>query len=165
MTTSKTSNAQAKRTDIAKRVSAAEKRNADRGLADFASDARDSATAFVKEHPIKTVVGGLAIGALIAAIVPGPGRRLRRKASARSAMIAGVVADLAATYGKEFLDGAGKAARSGQDKLGDLGGAISAGASSARKEAGAAGEHAADTARSLGKAAVRSLRELRARMN
>lgn len=158
----------AKRTELKSKVEAAQKRNekrgADRSLGDYARDAGTGATSFVKEHPITTVVGGLALGVLIASFVPGPGKRLRNKASARSAVLAGALADLAVTYGSQLLEGAEKAASTGRERLGDLGGALGDAARTTGREAGSAAETAGDTARDFGKAAVRTLRDLRSRM-
>lgn len=154
----------AKRSELKGKVAAAQKRNQNRTLGDYARDAGSTATSFVKEHPITTVVGGVALGVLVASILPGPGRRLRKKASAKSAMLAGALADLALTYGTQMLEGAEKAANASGRKLGDLGGAIGDGARSAGRGASFAAESAGDTAREFGKAAVRTLRDLRARV-
>ncbi|MFA9201764.1 MAG: hypothetical protein ACEQR8_11400 [Cypionkella sp.] len=155
--------ADAKRTELKEKVDAAQQRNEERSLGDYARNAGESATSFVKEHPITTVVGGLALGVLIASIVPGPGRRLRKKATARSAVLAGALADLAVTYGSQVLDSAEKAAGTGTRKLSDLGSAIGDSARSAGRGASTAAESAGDTARDIGRAAVRTLRELRGR--
>lgn len=161
------SSGDAKRTEIKGKVAAAQKRNTSRSkeqsFGDYARDAGSSATSFVKEHPITTVVGGLALGVLVASFLPG-GRKVRKQASAKSAALAAALSELALTYGTQFLDGAGKAASAGRDRLGDLGEAIGDGARSAGREAGSAAETAGDTARDFGKAAVRTLRDLRSRM-
>lgn len=162
-----------KRADLKSKVDAAEKRNAARQdqktLADFARDARHDATSFVKEHPITTLAGGIALGVLVAALVPGPGRRLRKQATRRGAVLAGVLADLAVNYGSQALDGAGKTARSGKSRLSDLGEtlseALSDGASSLRREAGDASDTAGSLTRSAGKRAAKTLRDLRSRMS
>lgn len=150
-----------KRAALKGKINAAEKRNAnrnaDRSMTDYAREARDGATSFVKQHPITTVVGGLALGVLVASFVPGPGRKLRKQATKRGAVMAGVLADLALTYGKDILDGAGKAARTGQDRLGDLGSSIGGGARDASREAGS-------FTREAGERAVKTLRDLRSRM-
>ena len=160
-----------KRTELKNKVDAAQKRNQareERSLGDYARGAGHSATSFVKEHPITTLAGGVAIGVLIAAIVPGPGRRLRKQATKRGAVLAGVLADLAVTYGSQALDGAGKAARSGQSRLGNLGDtlsdALADGARSLRREAGEASDTAGSATREAGKRATRTLRNLRSRM-
>jgi ElaB/YqjD/DUF883 family membrane-anchored ribosome-binding protein len=162
-----------KRAELKSKVAAAEKRNHERQeqrtLGDYAREARDDATSFIKEHPITTIAGGIALGVLVASIVPGPGRRLRKKATRRGAVLAGVLADLAVNYGSQALDGAGKAARSGQSRLGDIGEtlseAISDGARSLRREAGEASDAAGSLTRAAGKRATRTMRDLRSRMS
>jgi ElaB/YqjD/DUF883 family membrane-anchored ribosome-binding protein len=165
--TAKPKSGDAKRTELKGKVDAAQKRNQqreeERSLGEYARDAGSSATSFVKEHPITTIIGGLAVGVLIASIVPGPGRKLRKKASKRSAVLAAALADVALTYGTTVLEGAGKAARAGQDRLGDLGDTIGTGARSAGREANTLAGNAGDTARDVGKAALRTLRNLRSK--
>lgn len=147
-----------KRAELKDKVAAAQARNEERTFADYAREAGDQATSFVKEHPIATVIGGLALGALVASIVPGPGKRLRKKASKRSALLAGALADLAATYGSQFLDGAESAAKSGKRGLADLGDTLGDGASRARHEAGSLADAASRTA-------AKAVRDLRSRIS
>jgi len=136
----------------------------EKSFGDYARDAGSGATSFVKEHPITTLAGAAALGILIASVVPGPGRRLRKQATKRGAVLAGVLADLAMTYGSQALEGAGKAARSGQDKLGDLGEVLGDSARSLRKSGGDAADDAASLSREAGKRALRTFRDLRSRM-
>lgn len=153
--------AKQKRTELKNKIDAAEKRNQERdqrSFSEYARIAHDGATSFVKEHPITTLAGAAAVGILIASIVPGPGRRLRKQATKRGAVLAGVLADLAITYGSQALEGAGNAARAGQDKLGDFGDTLGDGARSLRRGAGELAEDA-------GKRATRTLRDLRSRMS
>lgn len=164
----RTNSGDAKRSELKGKVDAAQKRNSarskDQSFGDYARDAGNSATSFVKEHPITTVVGGLAIGVLIASFLPG-GRKVRKKASAKSAMLATALADLALTYGTQFLDASGKAAREGQERLGDLGDTIADGARSLSRNAGSQASDAGETARSIGKSAIRTIRDLRSRIH
>ena len=156
-----------KRTELKDKVDAAQKRNRarkEKSFGDYARDAGSGATSFVKEHPITTLAGAAALGILIASIAPGPGRRLRKQATKRGAVLAGVLADLAVTYGSQALDGAGKAARSGQDKLGDLGEVLGDSARSLRRSAGDAADDAGSLSRDAGKRALRTFRDLRSRM-
>lgn len=162
-----------KRAELKSKVDAAEKRNKARqepkSFGDYARDARDDATSFVKAHPITTLVGGVALGVLVASFVPGPGRRLRKQATRRGAVLAGVLGDLALTYGSQALDGAGKATRNGKSRLGDLGETLSEaladGARNLRREAGDVSESAESFSRDAGKRATRTLRNLRSRMS
>lgn len=164
---SKPKSGDTKRAELKGKVAAAQKRNSSRSkeqsFGDYARDAGSSATSFVKEHPITTVVGGLALGVLVASFLPG-GRKVRKQASAKSAALAAALADLALTYGTQLLDSTEKAASAGRDRLSDLGGAIGDVARTTGREAGSAAETAGDTARDFGKAAVRTLRDLRSRM-
>ena len=162
-----------KRAELKSKVQAAEKRNEARSeqrtFVDYAREAREDATSFVKEHPITTIAGGIALGVLVASIVPGPGRRLRKQATRRGAVLAGVLADLAVNYGSQALDSAGKAARSGQSRLGDIGetlsDALADGARSLRREAGDVSDSAGSLTRAAGKRATRTIRDLRSRMS
>lgn len=158
-----------KRAELREKIEAAEQRNKARSFGDYAREARDEATAFVKEHPLATVAGGLALGAVIAALVPGPGRRLRKKATKRGAVLAGVIAELGATYGSQFLESASRAARAGQDRLGDLGDTIGDTARHLGRDAGSVAGDASDSARSvgreIGRKATRTVRDLRSRMS
>ena len=150
-----------KRAELKNKIETAEKRQQkrqERSFGDYARDARDGATSFVKEHPLTTLAGALAVGVVIASVVPGPGRRLRKQATRRGAVLAGVLADLAVTYGSQALEGAGKAASAGQNRLGDLGETLADSARSLRREAG-------DLAGDAGKRASRGFRDLRSRMS
>lgn len=157
-----------KRTELKNKIDAAEKRNQERGsgqsFGDYARDTRDTATTFVKEHPITTVLGAAAVGILIASVVPGPGRRLRKRATKRGAVLASMLADLAVTYGTQALEGAGNAARTGQNKLGDLGDAIGDGARSMGRGAADFADDAGAIGRDAGKRAARTFRDLRSRI-
>ncbi len=162
-----------KRAELKSKVDAAQKRNQEREqqrtLGDYARDARDEATSFIKEHPITTIAGGIALGVLVASVVPGPGRRLRKKATRRGAVLAGALADLAVNYGSRALDGAGSAARSGQSRLGDIGEAfseaLSEGARNLRREAADLSDSAGSLTQKAGKRATRTMRDLRSRMS
>lgn len=157
-----------KREELKSRIEAGEQRHANRTVGDYARDARDSATAFVKEHPVATVVGGVAIGVIVASMVPGPGRRMRKKAAKRGSALAAMVAELGLAYGTTLLDNLGSAARTGGDRIEDLGDAIGDSARDLRRQASIQGSAASETARRLtrdvGKTTGRKVRDLRARM-
>ncbi len=158
-----------KREELREKIEAGEARNAERSLGDFARDAKEQATDFVKEHPIATVAGGLAIGAILAAIIPGPGRRLSRRMGTRAVSLAALAAELGMTYGSGLLDSAGAAARNGQDRLEDFGDTLGDTARGLKREAAFRASNASDSAtilsRSVGKKASRTLRNIRGRMN
>jgi len=157
-----------KREELKSRIEAGEQRHANRTVGDYARDARDSATAFVKEHPVATVVGGVAIGVIVASMVPGPGRRMRKKAAKRGSALAAMVAELGLAYGTTLLDNLGSAARTGGDRIEDLGDTIGDSARDLRRQASIQGSAASETARRLtrdvGKTTGRKVRDLRARM-
>lgn len=158
-----------KRENLREKIEAAERRNDERTAADYAIEARDRATAFVKDHPIATIAGGVALGVIVASLVPGPGRRMRKKATAKGSALAAMLTELGIAYGTSMLDNIGDAARSGQDRLEDLGDSMGDTARSIRREAGHLASGAGDNARALrreaGKKAGRSIRDLRARMS
>ena len=157
-----------KREELKSRIEAGEQRHANRTVGDYARDARDNATAFVKEHPVATVVGGVAIGVIVASMVPGPGRRMRKKAAKRGSALAAMVAELGLAYGTTLLDNLGSAASTGGDRIEDLGDAIGDSARDLRRQASIQGSAASETARRLtrdvGKTTGRKVRDLRARM-
>jgi hypothetical protein len=145
-----------KRDRLRERIDAAEARNAARSIADHARDAASTATDFVKRHPLATVAGVAAVGLAIGAMTR-PGRKAGKQAGQRAGAFASYAAELGLAYATGLLDKAGDAARSGQDKLGELSGA-----------AAERGSDAADTARRLsrdiGAKASKSIRELRDRL-
>lgn len=157
-----------KREELKSRIEAGEQRHANRSFGEYARDARDNATAFVKKHPIATVAGGVAIGALVASMVPGPGRRMRKQATRRGSALAATIAELGLAYGTSLLDNMGQAARTGGERIEDLGDALGDGARDLRRQAGFQGAAASDTARRLtrkaGKKTSRTARNLRDRL-
>lgn len=159
---------EAKREELKNRIEAGQQRHANRTVGDYAREARDTATAFVKEHPVATVVGGLAIGVIVASMVPGPGRRMRKKATRRGSALAAMAAEIGMAYGASLIDSLGAAARASGDRIEDFGDAIGDGARDLRRQAsfqgGAAGEGARRLTRDVGKKAGRKVRDLRARM-
>lgn len=156
-----------KRDELRARIEAAEERNAERSFADYARDARDSATSFVKDHPFATVAGVAAIGLAIGAMTR-PGRRYGRQAARRTSALATYASELGLAYAAGLLDTAGDAARVGRDKLEDLGDAAGDSARSLRREASHRAGDTADAARRLtreiGKKAGRTTRGLRSRI-
>ncbi|RXZ66209.1 hypothetical protein [Pelagerythrobacter rhizovicinus] len=157
-----------KREELKNRIEAGQQRHANRTVSDYAREARDNATAFVKEHPVATVVGGVAIGVIVASLVPGPGRRMRKKATRRGSALAAMATEIGLAYGASLIDSLGNAARASGDRLEDLGDAIGDGARDLRRQAGfqgsAAGEGARRLTREAGKKTSRKVRDLRARM-
>ena len=157
-----------KREELREKIEAGERRNEERSLADYARDARDGATEFVKDHPIATVAGGLALGIIIAAIVPGPGRRLAKQTGARASALATLGAELAMAYGSGLLDTAGDVARKSGDRMEDFGDSIGKTARGIRRDAAYYADSATDSALTLsrraGRKASRGVRDARARV-
>ncbi len=145
------------------KIEAAEQRNADRSIGDYAREASDKATAFVKEHPIATVAGvavlGLAIGAMTR-----PGRRAGRRAGA----LATYFTDMGLAYASGLFDTAGDAVRHGGEKLGDWSDDIAHSSRKAGRRASRAAYDGRDEARyatrKFARGAERKFRDLRARV-
>ena len=87
---------------------------------DRALEAKDKFVDFAKEHPVATVVGGIAVGVLIASMFKGP-RRAAVKGGARAAGLAAMASEMAMAFGSQLLDTAHDAGRSGSRKLDGLG--------------------------------------------
>ncbi|MCP9223127.1 hypothetical protein MKP08_10235 [Erythrobacter sp. LQ02-29] len=145
------------------KIEAAEQRNADRSLADYARDATDKATAFVKEHPVATVAGvavlGLAIGAMTR-----PGRRAGRRAGA----MANYAAEMGLAYASGLFDSAGDAVRHGGAKLEDWSDDIAHSSRKAGRRVSRAAYDGRDeaqfAARKFARGAGRKYRDLRSRV-
>jgi ElaB/YqjD/DUF883 family membrane-anchored ribosome-binding protein len=120
--------ADAKRSNIRKKVTAAKSRNQSRAQAPSMTDragekaiaAKDKFTAFAKEHPITTVAGALALGVLVSGFFRGsPTRKAGRKLGQRAAGLAALATELAVAYGQQAMEKAGEARETGAEKLGD----------------------------------------------
>lgn len=156
-----------KREELREKIEAAEVRNEERGLAEMAREAAETATDFAKKHPLATVAGAVGVGLLIGAMTR-PGRRLTRRGGA----LAAIAADAALAYGLEAFDRIGTAtsaaARAGADGLEDLGDSVGSAARSFRRDAAYRADVAGDTVRATsrraGRKASRSLRNLRSRL-
>jgi len=120
--------ADAKRSNIRKKVTAAKSRNQSRAQAPSMTDragekalaAKDKFTAFAKEHPITTVAGALALGVLVSGFFRGsPTRKAGKKLGQRAAGLAALATEIAVAYGQQAMEKAGEARETGADKLGD----------------------------------------------
>ena len=157
-----------KRQELKAKIEAAERRNEERSLADYAQDAGETAKRFVKDHPVAAIAGvavlGLAIGALTR-----PGRRAGAEVGRRTSSFATQAAEMGAAYASGLFDAAGDAALAGRDKLEDMSDAIGDNARAARRRASYSGGNAAAKARILsretGKSAGRTSRRLRSRFD
>ncbi|MEO0698136.1 MAG: hypothetical protein AAFY81_00265 [Pseudomonadota bacterium] len=130
------------RDELRVKIEAREKRIAERTLADEARDAAQTATAYVKEHPLQVVGGAIVLGLVIGAFTK-PGRRaavgaatgtasavgdaasgaaktVGKAAKKRGSAIGSLLADALIAYAIKLIDEALDGARAGQDKLEDL---------------------------------------------
>ncbi len=157
-------NQEEKREELRGKIEASEARNAERSLGDYASDVRDGATNFVKDHPVATIVGGVALGILVAGFTR-PGRRIGRRAGERAGDTLATLAEIGLVYGTGLFDRASDAARATGDRLEDFGDSIGDRTRSLRRKAeyraASAGDSARIASRGLGKKGRRTLRDLR----
>ncbi|MCR2833938.1 hypothetical protein [Parerythrobacter lacustris] len=158
---------QAKRDELRAKIEAGEQRNADRTMGDYARDASEKATAFVKEHPLAAVAGVAAVGLAIGAMTR-PGRRAARTAGRKTSAFASYAAELGMAYASGLFDAASGAAKSGGEKLEDFGEDMAHKARSARRTASHSAGDAADNLRVIGRKAARqagrTLRDARSRI-
>jgi ElaB/YqjD/DUF883 family membrane-anchored ribosome-binding protein len=162
-----------KREVLREKIETAQARQAQRSLGGYARDARDNATVFVREHPIATVGAALAFGVVLAAVIPGPGRRLSqrvgKKIGGSASSIAAIASEMGLAYAAGFMDNAGKAARTGKDTLEDISDTLGDSACAVRREASNRAAKAADGAgtlsRNVKKKTSRAVRDLRSRVS
>jgi len=169
------------------RIEAAERRNAERSLADQARDAASSAAEYTRAHPLTVIGGAVALG-LVIGLLTRPGRRVAGRAlhgagetisdaaSSASASVRGAAArggsrlaamlgEAAVAYVMTFIDEMVEAARTGQERAGEIGDAAGAKARELSAEAGEAAGSAADSTRALARktreAALGVVRDIR----
>ncbi|MDE2561748.1 MAG: DUF883 family protein [Sphingomonadales bacterium] len=158
-----------RRERVRERIEAARERVEQRAES-AAHEARDAATAvrdFVKEHPAAAIAGGLAVGGLVAAMLP---RRKRRSSTGEASRLAAIAGELAVAYATRTLAGAREARREGSERLGELGETVSESTGKALKStselagstSGRLGEISAEARRmaaDFAEAAIESARE------
>jgi hypothetical protein len=104
--------ADGQRDSLRARIDAAERRNAERTLADNARDAATAAVDYTRAHPFTVIGGALALG-LVIGLMTRPGRQVaRRVASSASGAVSNAAASTAS--------GAKTAAARGGSKVGVL---------------------------------------------
>ena len=153
------------------RIEAAERRNADRGLADQARAAADAAIDYTRANPLKVIGGALAFG-LVLGLLTHPGRRVAGKAlhsasdaisGAASSASSGVksvasrggsrlgtlIGEAAVAYAMNVIDEVLDTAREGKARAEDLGEAAGTQARKLGAEASEAAGSAADSTRAL----------------
>lgn len=158
-----------KRDALRAKIDAAERRNAERSLADQAREAASAAADYTRDHPL-TVISGALVAGLLLGLATRPGRRVATRAAgavgaaasgAASSAASGVkgltarggtrigtlVGDAALAYVMKLIDDVVDAARSSQDRIEDLGDEAEATARRVRREAVHALGTAADTTR------------------
>ncbi len=176
-----------KRDALRAKIEAAERRNADRTLADQAREAANSAVDYTRANPLTVIGGAVALG-LVIGLLTRPGRRVAGRAlhgasdaisgaaSSAKASMSGPTARKGSRMGEMFaeaamaylmtaLDEVLETARAGQDKAAELGDAAGVQAKKLSANASEAAGSAADTTRAIARktvdAAVGVVRDLR----
>ncbi len=146
---------EATRDALRAKIDAGEKRNAERSLAERASDAGDSVTQFAKDHPVAAIAAGVTIGVIVAGIFN------RGKVARGASRMGSYASELGTAYGLSMLD----AARSGKDSLEDFGDTLEDRARATRRGAASQASFVADAAHMLkrraSRTASRSARDIR----
>jgi hypothetical protein len=169
------------------RIEAAERRNADRSLADQARAAADTAIDYTRANPLTVIGGALAFG-LVLGLLTRPGRRVAGRAfhsasdaisgaaSSASSGVKGVASrggsrigtlfgEAAVAYAMKVIDEVLDAAREGKERAEDLGEAAGTQARKLSAEASDAAGTAADSTRALARrtadAALNVVRDIR----
>lgn len=160
------------------RIEAAERRNAERTLADQARAAAGAAVDYTRAHPLTMIGGALLLGLAIGALTR-PGRRVmgrvatgaastvsgaagamgeaatgaassvRRAAVVPASRLGQMLGDWAVTYGVRMIEEAIDAARTGQDRIEALGEEADTRARRIKRDATSAVARAAGTTRTL----------------
>ena len=141
---------QEQRDELRRKIEESERRNEERSIADIARDATDSATEFVKEHPILTVSAVALIGLAI-----GSRTSKGRELTGRAVGFADHLVDLGAAYAASMATRVGDATRHGGDRLVDFGDDLAFGSRKARRGAHYFAERQKDAARLAGRRAAR----------
>ena len=145
------------RDSLRARIEAAERRNAERTLADQAREAAAAAGEFARARPLTVVAGALAVGLLIG-LATRPGRKvagravgavsaaasgaagsaasgLRGVAARGGSRIAALLGEAALAYAMTLIDDIVAGAQAGQEKIADLGEEAGAAARKTRAKA------------------------------
>lgn len=171
---------------LSHRVEQAQARTAARAdrAAASASTAAGSAVKLIKDHPLATIGGAIAIGAIVAQVLPGKIGKGSRKRSRRALDLAAKAAALALAYGKRTTESAADSGRDNAIKLGhaghelgdrmaeafnhlarELGNRLGDTSEMAQKHGSELAESATDFARDASTLAARKLRELAAKLD
>lgn len=157
------------------RIESAERRNAERTLADQARDAASTAADYTRANPL-TVIGGAVVAGVIIGLLTRPGRQVAGRAihSASDAISSAgsnaknfakrrtgmgqSIGDVVVAYGMTMMDEIMDAARAGQDRAEELGDV----AGTKAKKLSASASDAADSAASSTRAMARKTRAVAA---
>jgi ElaB/YqjD/DUF883 family membrane-anchored ribosome-binding protein len=162
------------RDSLRARIEAAERRNAERTLADQAREAAAAATDYARAHPLAVVGGALAIG-LVVGLATRPGRKVaaraagvvsaaatgaatsassgvREIASRGGSKLGALVGNALLAYAMQVIEEVLDGTRAGQDKLGDF---SEAAGEKARNVTGTARKAVSETTRKAASAARR----------
>lgn len=169
------------------RIEAAERRNAERSLAEQARAAADAAIDYTRAHPL-TVIGGAVAAGLVIGLLTRPGRRVagrawhgageaisgaatsastsvKNVASRGGSRLGTMIGEAAVAYAMSMLDEFLDAARTGQERAAELGDAAGAQAkklsADASEAAGSAAEGTRALARRTREAALGVVRDIR----
>jgi len=105
----------------------------------------------MRDHPLLLIAGGIALGALVATLLP---RSVSGKLASRAIGLASVASELGLNFSQHARESAGDAARGTIDKLSDLSSQASTAAGRASDAAAHAGNNAVDAALVLAKKAL-----------
>lgn len=147
------------RKQLQNRIEAGEARRAAREqsvgerIGEKAIEAKDGFVAFAREHPVTTVVGGLAVGVLVSMAFRGP-RKAAGKAGSQASALAALGLKLAIDYAGQALHAADEARQSGAEKVGDWADSAGSSARSLRRSAARHSHDAADSARQAAREAA-----------
>ncbi|GAB5347656.1 hypothetical protein [Alteriqipengyuania sp. 357] len=141
---------QEQRDELRRKIEESERRNEERSIADMARDATDTATEFVKAHPILTVSAVALIGLAI-----GSRTRKGRELTGRAAGFADHLADIGLAYASGMAGKVSDATRHSGDRLVDFGDDVAYGSRTARRNAHYFAERQKDAARHAGRRAAR----------
>lgn len=156
------------RDSLRTRIEAAERRNAERTLADDAREAAKAAADYTRAHPLTVIGGALAVG-LVIGMLTRPGRQLAGRvvsgatgavsgaaSSASSGVksittrggsrIGSLFSEAAVAYIMTLVDEVVEAARTGQERAGDLAEDLGSTASTKARKFKANAEKAAEAA-------------------
>lgn len=176
--------ADGQRDSLRARIEAAERRNAERTLADQAREAAGKAVDYTRAHPL-TVIGGAVAAGIVIGLLTRPGRRAAGKAlhsagdaisgaasSARSGVkgiasrggskIGTALGEAVLAYVMTVIDELAETARTGQESARELGDAAEVQAKKLRAEAAEAAGNAASGTRELARTARDTARRMAA---